>query len=151
MFNIHKKLFLALKKVWVVKINHPQVPITWKKNLPSKIPPLSPPTHTPFTAIWKTPALISFWIILLILVFQYFRQVYHQWKYRSTYMGGGIQFFSTLFELDGYCIDIIWCLCVNVKIQQRVVWFCKAYLGICYVGLFDWKGPLMLKTDSSIF
>ena len=31
MFSIHKKLFLALKKVWVVKITHPQVPITWKK------------------------------------------------------------------------------------------------------------------------
>ena len=26
-------------------------------------------------------------------------------------------------------------ICVDVKIQQRVVWFYKASLGICYIGL----------------
>ena len=52
---------------------------------------------------------------------------------------------------DGYCMDIGWCLCVEVKIQQRVIWFCKASLRICYVILFECKGPWMLKTDSLIY
>ena len=39
MFSIHKKLFLALKKIWVVKIIHPQVTIPWKKIPPAKFPP----------------------------------------------------------------------------------------------------------------
>ena len=30
-------------------------------------------------------------------------------------------------------------------------WFCKASLRICYVSLFECKGPWMLKTDSLIF
>ena len=42
----------------------------------------------------------------------------------------------------GYCMDIMWCLCVEVKIS----WFCKASLRICYVSWFDCKGPWMLKT-----
>ena len=29
--------------------------------------------------------------------------------------------------------------------------FCKASLRICYVSLFDCKGPGMLKSDSFIF
>ena len=28
MFSIHKKLFLALKKIWIIKIFPPQVPLT---------------------------------------------------------------------------------------------------------------------------
>ena len=26
-----------------------------------------------------------------------------------------------------YCMDIMRCLCVEIKIQQRVIWFCKAF------------------------
>ena len=48
-------------------------------------------------------------------------------------------------------MDIMWCLCVEVEIQQRVIWFCKAALRIYDVGLFECKGPWMLKTDSLIF
>ena len=48
-------------------------------------------------------------------------------------------------------MDILWGLCVEVKIQQRVIWFCKASLSICYVSLFERKGPWLLKTDSLIF
>ena len=40
---------------------------------------------------------------------------------------------------------------VEVKIQQRVIWFCKASLRMCYVNLFECKGPQMLKIDSLIF
>ena len=58
--------------------------------------------------------------------------------------------FSGKHLCDGYCMDIVWCLCVGVKIQQRVIWFCKASLRICYVSLFKCKGPWMLKTDSLI-
>ena len=29
--------------------------------------------------------------------------------------------------------------------------FCKASLRICYISLFECKGPWMLKTDSLIF
>ena len=59
--------------------------------------------------------------------------------------------FSGKHLRDGYCMDIMWCLCVEVKIQQRVIWFCKASLRICYGSLFECEGPLMLKTDSLIF
>ena len=52
---------------------------------------------------------------------------------------------------DGYCMDIMWYLCVEVKIQHRVIWFCKASLRICYTSLFECKRPWMLKTDSLIF
>ena len=49
-------------------------------------------------------------------------------------------------------MDIMWCLCVKVNIQQKFVWFhVKASLRICCVILFDRKGPSMLKTDSLIF
>ena len=44
-------------------------------------------------------------------------------------------------------MDIMWYLCVEVKIQQRVVWFCKASIKICYISLFECKGPWILKTD----
>ena len=56
--------------------------------------------------------------------------------------------FSGKHLCDGYCMDIMWCLCVEVKVQQRVIWFCKASLRICSVSLFECKGPWMLKTDS---
>ena len=59
--------------------------------------------------------------------------------------------FSVKHLCDGYCKDIMWCLCVEVKIQQIVIWFCKAYLRICYVSLFEFKGPWKLKIDSLIF
>ena len=49
---------------------------------------------------------------------------------------------------DGYCMDIMWCLCVEVKIQWRVIWFCKAFLRTSHVSLFECKGPWMLKTGS---
>ena len=35
---------------------------------------------------------------------------------------------------DRYCMDTMWCLCVEVNIPQRVIWFCeKASLRICYI------------------
>ena len=37
MFSIHRKLFLAWKKVRIVKTTSPLVPFTWKKNPPCKI------------------------------------------------------------------------------------------------------------------
>ena len=41
---------------------------------------------------------------------------------------------------DGYCMDIMWSLCVQVKVKQRVIWCCKASLRNCYVILFECKG-----------
>ena len=38
-------------------------------------------------------------------------------------------------------MDIMGFLCVEVKVQQKVIWFCKAFLRVCYVSLFEWKGP----------
>ena len=80
-----------------------------EKNPPSKIS-TPPTTHTLYCYL-ENPALISFWIIVLIWVFQYFSQVYHQWKYQSTYMGGGIQLFSTLFELEISVQLFLWRFC----------------------------------------
>ena len=43
MFSIHRNLFLALKKVQIIKITPPQVPITRQKNcLPAKFPIATP-------------------------------------------------------------------------------------------------------------
>ena len=48
---------------------------------------------------------------------------------------------------DGYCAKIICDVCV-----WRMIWFCeKASLRICYVILFEYKGPWMLKSGSLIF
>ena len=46
---------------------------------------------------------------------------------------------------DGYCMNIMWWLCVEVKIQQRVIWFCKASLRICYVNSIWMKRSLNAK------
>ena len=54
--------------------------------------------------------------------------------------------FSGKHLCDGYCMDIMWCLCGGQN-----SWFCKASLRICYVSLFECKNPWMLKTDSLIF
>ena len=52
MFSIHRKLLLALKKVWIIKITPPHVPITWEASPVKFLIPL------PLTAIWKT---LGFW------------------------------------------------------------------------------------------
>ena len=49
--------------------------------------------------------------------------------------------FSGKHLCDRNCMDIMWCLCVGQN-----SWFCKASLRICYVSLFECKGPWMLKT-----
>ena len=54
--------------------------------------------------------------------------------------------FSGKHLCDGYCMDIAWWLCVEIKIQQSEIWFCKASLRICYVSLFECKDLWMLKT-----
>ena len=49
-------------------------------------------------------------------------------------------------------LDIMWCLCMGVIIQHRVIWFWeKASLRICYAIWFKCKDLWMLKTDSLIF
>ena len=56
------------------------------------------------------------------------------------------QDFSGKRLCDGYFMDTIWRLC------ERVVCFCeKASLRICYIILFECKGPWMPKTDNLIF
>ena len=42
---------------------------------------------------------------------------------------------------DRHCMNIMWCL-----FGGQNSWFCKASLKICYVSLFECKGPWMLKT-----
>ena len=38
----------------------------------------------------------------------------------------------------GLYLDIIWCLCMEVNNQHRVIWFCeKASLRICYIILCE--------------
>ena len=48
--------------------------------------------------------------------------------------------FSGKHLCDGYCMDIMRCLCLAGKIQQKVLWFCKASLIVCNVILFECKG-----------
>ena len=51
--------------------------------------------------------------------------------------------FSGEHLCDGYCMDIMWCLC-----EGQNSWFCKiqASLRTCYVSLSECKDPWMLKT-----
>ena len=51
MVRIHRKLFLALKKVLVVKITPPQVPTTY----------LAPPLLPPAKNSWSSPSLNAIW------------------------------------------------------------------------------------------
>ena len=48
--------------------------------------------------------------------------------------------FSGKHLCGGYCMDII-SLFLEVKNQQRVIRFCKTSLKICYLILFECKGP----------
>ena len=59
--------------------------------------------------------------------------------------------FSGKHLYGGYCMDIMWSLFWGVKNQQRIIRFCKTSLRICYLILFECKGPWMLKTDSLTF
>ena len=68
---------------------------------------------------------------------------------------GSLNSQDMISQVEIYVVDIVWILCDvymwGVKIQQRVIWFCKVSLRNCYVSLFECKGPWMLKTDSLIF
>ena len=48
--------------------------------------------------------------------------------------------FSTKYLCDEYCMDIMWCSCVEVKIQKRFIWFCKASLRMSLAIFFDCRG-----------
>ena len=50
--------------------------------------------------------------------------------------------FSGKHLCDGYCMNVMWCLYVEVTIYG----FVKLSVRICYVNLFECKGPWMLKT-----
>ena len=65
-----------------------------------------------------------YWILRLIRILK-------QWRHD----------FSIKHLCDGYCMDIMWYLC-----RGQNSWFCKASLRICYVNLFECKGPWILKT-----
>ena len=49
--------------------------------------------------------------------------------------------FSGKHLCDGYCMCIMCCLCVEVKIQSRAILLCKASLRISSASLFECKGP----------
>ena len=44
-----------------------------------------------------------------------------------------------------YVMDIVWILC-DVYVWSSKFIFSKAFLRICYISLFECKGPWMLKT-----
>ena len=75
--------------------------------------------------------MISFMITTRSLNNQDMTRILKQWRHD----------FSGKHLRDRYCMDIMWCLCGGQN-----SWFCKASLRICYVSLFECKGPWMLKT-----
>ena len=75
--------------------------------------------------------MISFMITTGSLNSQDMIRILKQWRHD----------FSGKHLCDGYCMDIMWCLCGGQN-----SWFCKASLRICYVSLFECKGAWMLKT-----
>ena len=73
----------------------------------------------------------------------------------SQYMIRIFKQLDMISQVNIYVRDIVWildmwCLCVDVKIQQTFIWFCKVSLRICYAILFERKGSRMLKTDNLI-
>ena len=102
----------------------------------------------PFFTVWLgmaeiEPSRCYYWILK-----QSGHDFFHDYYWILKQSGHG---FSGKHLYDGYCIGIMWCICVEAKIQQRVVWFCKVSLQICCVIFFECKSPWMLKTDSLIF
>ena len=81
--------------------------------------------------ILKSQSMISFMITTRSLNSQNINRILKQWRHDLS--GKHLR--------DRYCMDIIWCLCGGQN-----SWFCKASLRICYVSLFECKGPWMLKT-----
>ena len=101
----------------------------------------------PFFTVWlgmvKLSQATAYWILK-----QSGHDFFHDYYWILKQSGHD---FSGKHLYDGYCIGIMWCICVEAKIQQRVVWFCKVSLQICCVIFFECKSPWMLKTDSLIF
>ena len=81
--------------------------------------------------ILKSQSMISFMITTRSLNSRNIYRILKQWRHDLS--GKHLR--------DRYCMDIIWCLCGGQN-----SWFCKASLRICYVSLFECKGPWMLKT-----
>ena len=72
MFSIHRKLFLALKKVRIIKITSHQVPFIQQKNLPpppSKISDSPPPPPPPYHYL-ENPVIGQYIFQLLVTNFQ---------------------------------------------------------------------------------
>ena len=53
-------------------------------------------------------------------------------------------------QVNIYVIDILCILC-DVYVWGQNSWFCEASLRICYLSLFECKGPWMLKTVKLAF
>ena len=81
--------------------------------------------------IFNSQGMISFMVTTGSLNNQEMTRILKKWRHD----------FSGKHLHDRYCMDIIWCLCGGQN-----SWFCKASLRLCYVSLFECKGPWMLKT-----
>ena len=81
--------------------------------------------------ILKGQGMIYFMITTGCLNNQNMNRILKQWRHDSS--GKHLR--------DQYCMDIMRCLCGGQN-----SWFCEASLIICYVSLFECKGPWMLKT-----
>ena len=46
-----------------------------------------------------------------------------------------------IFQVNIYVMDIVWILDIMFMFGGQNSWFCKASLRICYVSLFECKGP----------
>ena len=91
---------------------------------------------------WATPLLIgslnsqdiiSFMITTGSLNSQDMIRIQREKQWRHDFSGKDL--------CDRYCMDLMWCSC-----WVRNSWFCKAFLRICYVSLFECKGPWMPKS-----
>ena len=83
------------------------------------------------TEFLNSQDMISFIITTGSLNSQDMIRILEQWRHD----------FSGKHLCGGYCMDIMWCLCVEVKIHD----FLKV-LSFFYVSLFECKDPWMLKT-----
>ena len=85
----------------------------------------------PFFTVWLGMVKLSRPLLIGSLNSQDIIRILKQWRYD----------FSGKHLCDRYCMNIMWCLCGG---QNSC--FCKASLTICYLSLFECKGPWMLKT-----
>ena len=98
----------------------------------------------PFFIVWLSQVKLSQATVNWILkqsVHDFFHDYY--WILKQSWLGF-LNSEDMISQENIYVVDIVWILCDVLSGGQNSR-FCKASLRICYISLFESKGPWMLK------